>query len=157
MIELANIREMKPDMENWLIVRSYKGNVPVYAKQITDLSPVSGLFYDYREWAKQGIWNAKTFEKRYVPRFLQQMKDDAAAKTLLNRLYKESKDKDIRLICFCQDETMCHRSIVGGLLLGAGADIKCSEEYRKYWDMYKSLPRTICEADKIQDIEDRDI
>ena len=44
----------------------------------------------------------------------------------------QSREKEIALACFCEAEQMCHRSIVGGILMNLGATIACAEEYRKY-------------------------
>lgn len=57
------------------------------------------------------------------------MAKDMEARQLLDRLYREGRDKDFLLACFCTDEPTCHKIVVGGLLLGAGSAISCDEEY----------------------------
>ena len=139
MLSLKNIRELDDKQDNWLIVRSFTGTLPVRSVQVDVLSPSRHLFFAYRRWANEGRWNMQMFNDCYVPEFLRQMKNDREAKDVLNRLYLESRTKDISLACYCENERMCHRSIVGGLLLGAGANISCNQEYKKYWDMFKHI------------------
>ena len=56
---------------------------------------------------------------------------------LLNELFSTSKH--ICLICFCPEEALCHRSIIGGMLQGAGLEVKgLSRDYSYYFDWYKN-------------------
>ena len=34
-------------------------------------------------------------------------------------------------------QVVCHRSIIAGILLGMGAEIDTSAEYRKYYEMFR--------------------
>lgn len=137
-IIIDNIRNISnnSDYENIIIVRSLKHAINGASHQPI-LSPSVSLLCDYQKWAKQGNWNAEKFASDYVPRFIHEIKHNPNAIALLDELYKRSKSDDIALYCFCQDETLCHRSIVAGMLLGAGANISCSEDYRKYWQIFK--------------------
>lgn len=114
---IRDINKTKYD-EIWVIVRSL-GNVPtgdnVY--HVPQLSPSYDLFYDYRNWVKQGVWCKKQFDEVYKPRFLEEMKSDTAQQ-YLNLLRESCKTKDILICCFCNDESMCHRSIVKELVEG---------------------------------------
>ncbi len=53
----------------------------------------------------------------------------------MKQLIEESRSREIALVCFCEDETLCHRSIVGGILLKLGAQISCNPEYGVYGNM----------------------
>ena len=122
--------------EKWAIVRSYKHASTAF-KQVTVLSPSTDLFYMYRDMVDKKTWEQATFKRDYVPNFLKQMHGpEEVAK--LNELYNLSKTKKIALACFCSDEDMCHRSIIAGLLSGAGANVQTSSgnDYSKYWTMY---------------------
>lgn len=125
--------------ENWLVVRSLKNGVPSSAKQVASLSPSKDLFYRYLDVKKAGKFDQGWFQSEYIPVFLREIKDNREARTLLNRLCQVSVSKDILLACFCPDEALCHRSILAGLLLGAGAKIKCSNEYAQYFRMYRDM------------------
>lgn len=108
------------------------------------LSPSEPLFWDYRKWLNQGIWNAECFAQRYAPRFLREVYASQEAKDALNDLYKKDKaGKKIALLCFCDDESLCHRSIVAGLLKAVGCNVRTwhgdGSEYVKYYAQYKAL------------------
>lgn len=141
MLHLGRISDISRDYdENWLIVRSVK-QVPRNAVQVSALSPSTSLFYKYLDAKKAGRFDGAWFQSVYVPTFLREVIANQDARSLLNRLYAESRRKSILLACFCPNEALCHRSIVAGLLLGAGADIDCDPSYRKYFDLYKSMLR----------------
>lgn len=123
--------------ENWMIVRSAK-NIPEYAKQVVDLSPSTDLFFKFRKAANNNEFNDKWFESVYVPQFIKELKNNDNAIKLLAQLWDDSKSKNIYLCCFCSNESICHRSIIAGILLGSGAQIECNKEYIKYWDMYQT-------------------
>ena len=139
MIFIGNIRQISNIYdENWLIVRSAK-SVPKFSKQVIELSPSKELFYKYLNASKAGLYNDQWFMDNYVPKFLKEIKENKKALALLDELYNKSKTLNIMLSCFCPDETLCHRSIIAGLLLGAGANIDCNPDYIKYWHMFQSL------------------
>ena len=125
--------------EIWIIVRSLKGGTPQTGNcyHVPVLSPSWDLFKDYCSWANAGIWNKDCFMEQYAPRFLKEMKS-TEAKQALNSLYFKSKNSNILLVCFCSNETMCHRSIVFGLLQGVGTETN-GNDYSHYYDMYKEV------------------
>ena len=47
----------------------------------------------------------------------------------MKQLNEESRSREIALVCFCEDETLCHRSIIGGILLKLGAWNNCDSTY----------------------------
>lgn len=103
-----------------------------------ELSPQPALFRQYRDLAEQGCWNPDAFDRLYVPQFLHDLAENTEGLALLRELKEKSRTSEIALACFCDNERMCHRSIVGGILMNMGASIACSEEYRKY--SIRSLP-----------------
>jgi len=139
-IRLGRISDVgkRPNEESWLIVRSLK-QCPTGAIHVPLLSPSRGLFYKYLDAKKAGQYDQNWFQENYVTRFLREITSNMESRKLLDRLYHESKDRDFLLACFCADETTCHRSIVGGLLLGAGAAIECKPEYAAYYTMFQKL------------------
>lgn len=145
MIRLLNIREIGkyPLDETWVIVRSLKSPIK-NTVQVKELSPSYELFIQYRQLAEQNNWNRQTFDEIYVPQFIREMQNPIARERL-NELYlKEKQGLSIGLACFCTDETMCHRSIVGGLLSGAGANVVTStgNDYSHYYENYKEIKNT---------------
>lgn len=139
MIYIDNIRCMKPQGFDfsYAIVRSMKGGSS-FLTQLEVLAPSRDLWYKYLRLKERGIWNAYTYAKEYVPQFLEEMKS-IWARDALNDLYHRSKaGAKIQLCCFCTDETLCHRSIIAGLLQGVGADVQLptGADYRHYYQMY---------------------
>ena len=101
---------------------------------VPELAPQEGLFKEYRSMVHSGQWNKQAFAECYVPRFLIDIQTSEASMKQLRALVSASGEKNIRLACFCPDEeeAICHRSIVAGLLLNMGACVECSEDYRVY-------------------------
>ena len=132
--------------EVWCIVRSLKtmpyfANIPVF--HVPNLSPSEELFHDYLHWRDYGMWNESTFIKEYVPRFLNEMHSLPNRKAL-NALWFAQKQKNILLLCYCEEERTCHRSIVAGLLQGVcfkgeKANVICQRDYSEYYTQYKAL------------------
>lgn len=150
--KLSEANKNNPLSETWFVVRSLKslgGTLPKVGNAISywvhQLSPSDGLFSTYWNMKKQGTWNHDTFMNIYVPQFLEEMKLDLA-KTLLNTLYHSVVDesKTIALVCFCNDEAECHRSILAGLLQGVGIEVVNEHgapvDYILYNNMYRGTP-----------------
>lgn len=136
MIKLCSMRTMDPSFDNWLIVRSLRDTPPAYGRQVSVLSPSRDLFYKYLRLKDVGLWDSNAFRTIYVPRFIDELIASDAAQSHLAYLVFYGGKRDITLTCFCTDERYCHRSIVGGILLGMGANIQCNPEYHKYYDYY---------------------
>lgn len=128
--------------EVWAIVRSFKNSSP-WIKQVADLSPSSALFRQYNNiWKPNGEWNRDTFQQKYTPTFLRQIAQDPKAIALLNELWRKDKEgKTIGLVCFCTDETMCHRSIIAGILQGVGCNVRTrtNTDYSHFYTQFQNL------------------
>lgn len=121
--------------EVWAIVRFLKYTNP-RIRHVPELSPSWQLFKTYLSLKNKGQWNEETFRTMYVPRFLMEMRGKVQ-QDLLNELFNTKKH--ICLVCFCPDESLCHRSIVGGMLQGAGAVVHgLSADYSYYFDWWKN-------------------
>ena len=132
----------------YLIVRSLKdkdrgvllGYDNIFHKP--KLSPSTDLFFKYRKAANAGLWNQEYFQKYYVPQFLHEMYQQRDS---LIQLYLEAQKRNIAIACFCQDETMCHRSIIAGLMQGVAKFrneaylIDCAADYSEYHRLYWNL------------------
>lgn len=142
MIHLENVYNVIQHTLNqydqvWFITRDaseVQGFLDAHSQVIlhAELSPQPDLFRQYRELAKAGKWDKTLFDSFYVPRFLHDLSTNQEGLVLLNELKTRGKEKDIALACFCEDESMCHRSIVGGILQNIGANISCPVQYKKY-------------------------
>lgn len=139
MIRLSMISKVDVEKydEVWIVVRS-ANKLPASlasnpkVKHVPELSPETKLFYQYLDWKKNGNWCWDIFKNNYVPEFLREMNNPRCI-ALLNQLVADSHEKNIALCCFCPDEKLCHRSILGGVLKNMGADIYCNAMY----DVYK--------------------
>jgi uncharacterized protein YeaO (DUF488 family) len=115
MLYTGRLQVINNNMMNWVIVRSLRYPVN-HAFHVPLLSPPEDLFYDYLKWRRQGQWTQQKFDEVYVPRFLKYLHDDPLVIAKLNELFKIAQTQDIRIVCFCDNEAMCHRSIIAGLL-----------------------------------------
>lgn len=152
MITIGSFKDISDEYDEiWLIVRSLKNEpyVPnTKVLHVPQLSPSPELFNAYLAWRNAGEWNEDTFETKYVPQFLHEMHEQTARNTL-SYLYKLSMDKNILLACYCRDESLCHRSIVFGIIQGRAMELKdrikcCGEDfmaddYSDYYNQYKKL------------------
>lgn len=140
MIKTGCITKINPDDydEVWWIVRS-PDRQPEREKLVPELSPSPELFHAYRKAYHAGQFGKAYFQNVYVPRFLEDLAGNRTACGQLEYLRRVSGEKEIILCCYCEEEKLCHRSIVAGILLGMGAEIETKEEYRKYygeWEKY---------------------
>lgn len=140
MIRIGRISDLSNDFdENWLVVRVLKGDIPPHAIHEPRLSPSRQLFHKYLEAKADGKLNAEWFQQVYAKAYLREIITDRKNLLLLDRLYQDSYAKSILLAGLCEDETLCHRSILAGMLAGAGAKIVCNVEYKKYYKMFQEL------------------
>lgn len=142
MIHLLNVRDIGNVAldETWMIVRSLKKPINGTV-QVKELSPSYHLFCEYLRLRSSGIWNERSFKELYVPTFLKEITSSQAAHDRLNELFvKSRRGKNIGLVCFCADEALCHRSIIGGLLSGVGVEVRTTtgSDYGVYYKMYKA-------------------
>lgn len=111
-------------------------------KVIDELSPSRELFQFYMSCKNKGTWNGNTFIHKYVPRFIHEIYSEQDSKDRLNELWSLDKQgKTILLVCSCQEENMCHRSIIAGLLHGVGCNVISAfgnsiSQYDIYYKMY---------------------
>lgn len=148
MITITNIRNVKPNQydEVWAIVRSLK-NKAQHIKHVPELSPSWDLFKQYLRLRDSGQWNAAAFKSIYVPAFLREMQAEQARKKISELVELDRQGKKICLVCFCYDETLCHRSIIAGILQCMGVQVQgvkgdCSE-YGRIFFSEKPMERDI--------------
>ena len=84
---------------------------------LPDLAPSAELF----SWIRSAPITAdrwKTFSRRYTREM-----QAPAAQRLIALLVLLSRGTDFSVGCYCEDESRCHRSLLGTLLADAGADM----------------------------------
>ena len=84
-----------------------------------ELAPSQDIYNHYQELKKCGQWTQWSFENWYVPAFLKEIASRPSAVQSLNYLFNHRFDKEIILLCACPKDSMCHRSIIRGMLAGA--------------------------------------
>lgn len=129
----------------WLVMRSLPNSYYLINNfknlcHVPELSPSTKLFYEYLDMKKKGQWNRDAFNNIYVPQFISEMV--IHSRDILNGLYKAAATGDIILACACRDESLCHRSILMGLMQGAEKKYnhkkitECNTDYSEYYDLY---------------------
>lgn len=94
------------------------------AEHLPILSPDTSLFNDYLYWRSHNLWNNATFNTKYRRRFLEQLYSDETALADLVEIGSQSKSgKQIALLCYCKDVNLCHRKILGEVLLNCGLEV----------------------------------
>lgn len=106
----------------WGVVRSPKNlsSLQKFTKNprfehVPELSPSWDLFKKYLQLKRNGDWNQEAFFNIYLPLFLNEMRNPTAKRKLAELIKLDKEGYNICLFCFCQDEKMCHRSILGYL------------------------------------------
>ena len=141
MISMGNIFKTNPAEfdEVWVIcfaVDEVRSLFVVFDNvfHVPELAPKEDLFKEYRSMVHSGQWNKQAFEDCYVPRFLNDIQGCDTSMNQIRKLVAVGNEKNICLVCFCPDdeEQICHRSIVAGILLNMGASVECSDGYRIY-------------------------
>lgn len=126
-----------------LIKRNYELLMQQNVKIIDELSPSQDLFTFYLSHKQRGDWDETVFQDTYVPAFLRSINNEDA-RDRLNELWTlDRQGKTILLICTCQEEHMCHRSILAGILASVGCTVQVQgdlEQYKKYGAIFKTLP-----------------
>lgn len=140
MIHIAQIQNIcAPDYDEvWWIVRS-PDNPPKEEKLVQALAPSRELFRKYRDAFHAGQFNAEFFKNKYIPQFLGELSENPEAGKVLEYLCRKSRSKNIVLGCYCENEKLCHRSIIAGILLGMGAQIETEQEYLKYYELFQKM------------------
>ena len=82
-----------------------------------DLAPSAPLV----SWALSEPWTDARW-KRYARAYQREMRAPAARR-LLGLLAALSRQTDLSVGCYCEDESRCHRSLLRDLLVEAGADM----------------------------------
>lgn len=137
MIYIGKVSDMNDSFdENLMIVRS-PDEIPPFAKHVPLLSPSPELFSKYKRALACNLFNKQWFDDIYVPEFIDDLSKNDKAVSLLKYLCDYGKNKDIFLCCYCENETICHRSIIAGILIGMGAKIKTDDSYIKYYEQFK--------------------
>lgn len=121
MVNIGNLSDISNNYnEIWFIVRRMKPfnpqdyNYQGCIRHVSNLSPSDDLLNWALKMKKECRFSKMSFDNEYRPRFLKEIKENKDAQILLN--YLRHTEKNILLVCYCQREEICHRSIVKELI-----------------------------------------
>ena len=117
-IKLKSLRQSKESSDGLrILITRFR---PRYVKKgnenwdawYRELAPSRQLWYDYFKSNKID-WN------QYRERFIEEMRDNPKSTELIHWLckFENNNNNNITLMCFCENEKNCHRSIVKDLAL----------------------------------------
>ena len=117
-IKLKSLRQSRESSDGFrILITRFR---PRYVKKenenwdawYRELAPSRQLWYDYFKSNKID-WN------QYRRQFVEEMMDNPKSIGFIHLLskFEDNNDKNITLICFCENEKNCHRSIVKWLAL----------------------------------------
>ena len=117
-IKLKSLRQSKESSDGLrILITRFR---PRYVKKgnenwdawYRELAPSRQLWYDYFKSNKID-WN------QYRERFIEEMRDNLKSTELIHWLckFENNNNNNITLMCFCENEKSCHRSIVKDLAL----------------------------------------
>lgn len=135
LISILNIKDVDYSKfdEVWAIVRTFKHPTP-NIKHIPELSPSWYLLKTYLSLKKSNRWNQETFNTYYLPQFLFEMKTQQFQNKLTEIEKMHYSGKNICLVCFCPEESLCHRSIIAGYFQNKGIPVLgVSKNYSRYF------------------------
>ena len=89
-----------------------------YDVWVPDVAPSAQLV----SWALASPWTDARW-KRYVREYHREMKQPQASR-LITLLAVLSRDTNLAIGCYCEDETRCHRTLLARLLEDAGAEMR---------------------------------
>jgi uncharacterized protein YeaO (DUF488 family) len=98
------------------VPRSEHASRDYYDSWLPELAPSEALVKAALAAADERAWRA------FVKRYRAEMKRPAAAR-LLTLLAALSRDTNLSVGCYCEDETRCHRSVLRDLLEEHGARV----------------------------------
>jgi len=96
------------------VPKSEFGSRDYYDVWLPDLAPGAELVADAQQASDERAWRA--FERKYRA----EMKRPEASR-LLDLLAALSRDTNLSVGCYCEDERRCHRSVLRALLAEHGA------------------------------------
>lgn len=111
-----------------------------------DLAPSSELQDIHETLRRKGQWNEDKLKYCFAPQYIKEMLSENC-RAALNTLYNKVKQGNVIALAFgCEeDERLCPRSIIGGLLQGVGLTVVNSQnivvDYKYYYDKYLEIKK----------------
>lgn len=130
-VETYDGKEIKID-KAYSIVRS---NKKTRCENIIELAPDENLYSFFLNEKKNMKWTKDRFDEEFVERYFKGINNPYGA-AAVKRILLESKDENIFIGCFCANENMCHRLLLGAILKYYGGDVVSTTIDDKIYDYY---------------------
>ena len=86
-----------------------------------EMTPSKTLLFKAKDLEKKGNWGKESFEREYLPFFLNEIKQNKKAKMEFNDILSHLESgRDVYYACYCGNVHICHRSIVAELIKRKG-------------------------------------
>lgn len=126
MIEFRSLMNIPKEYDElWIVTRSldkYHGKIDgVKVKYKPELAPSLDLFHFYLTERAAGRWDEDTFNNKYKPVYLAELRNNKLARASIEEL--AATKKHIIIACFCANRNMCHRSLLENILKRKRSDI----------------------------------
>ena len=108
------------------------------------LAPSAYLIAKIRKEKEAGTFDYPMWRAVFVAEYMSELIASVNAQKTLINLYKAGCEKDILVCCYCPDDTVCHRSVIQGLMQGRGRkqnnDVVVSDkDYSYFYDDFRRL------------------
>lgn len=109
---------------------------------IPTLAPDNILYGKVCQWKSTYKWGYDVFDKLYAPEYILGLQDTKAYR-LMKNIAEESYLKNICLVCYCDNQTLCHLCILANILKNVfNADFNDTEYgkplYTELYNQYQS-------------------
>lgn len=123
----------------YFVVNNLKTSPDFDYKQMKNLAPSNELSYKQYNMSKKGMLNKYTFNNWYTKEFLNSVVGNTGFVKNLGEILEEDKKGNVAIVGFGADESLSHRSIIGGILKGFGADVHAENDYDDYFYEFVSV------------------
>lgn len=106
---------------------------------VPELAPSLKTFRMYQGLQEKGAWNKETFYRFYVPLYLKDLCRPNSHARLMHLVDCMKAGGNVELLCYCYDEELCHRSIVGGIIQGMGFPVVAKDDYSKFYNLWRQM------------------
>ena len=98
LIKILGVRFASFSSEDWI--------------QLSNTGPNPSLLKEVKSLERDENWNKYTFHSFYLPNYLQSIKSPLSRSEFLQMKNWLDEGIDLYYACYCQEEHLCHRSIV---------------------------------------------
>ena len=109
--------------EMWTVMCSPTKGLKKRTENHPELAPSPELFQQFLSAKRKGGDIKLFFQNEFEDTFLHELAEREEARKSFEYLFNNRNNKDIILMCSCAKDSICHRSILRGILAGAAASV----------------------------------